>query len=82
MSDVGFPPHFQLAAHIKRIGKKSIYMSGATRILFGIKGKRWFSDSEFSNIINAYFIFPCALDRPKNWENSEKIIDATEVGYW
>lgn len=71
-----------LAAHIKRIGKKSIYMGGATQILFGIKGKRWLSDSEFSNIINDYFIFPSDLDKPKNWNNSQEIINTTEVGYW
>ena len=80
MSDVGLP--LPLAAHIKRIGNKSIYMGGATPILFGIKGKRWLSDSEFSNMINSYFVFPSDLDRPKNWENPEKIIDAAEVGYW
>jgi hypothetical protein len=73
---------FPLAAHIKRIGKKSIYMGGATQILFGIKGRRWLSNSEFSNIINEHFIFPGDADKPKNWENSQDIINTTEVGYW
>ena len=32
---------FNLAAHVKRSGKKAIHMGGVTQMLFGIKGKRW-----------------------------------------
>ena len=32
---------FPIAAHIKRMGKKSVITAGATQLLFGIKGKRW-----------------------------------------
>lgn len=32
---------FNLAAHVKRQGKKAIHLGGALQLLFGIKGKRW-----------------------------------------
>ena len=32
---------FPLASRIKKIGKKSIHLGGATQLMFGIKGKRW-----------------------------------------
>jgi len=30
-----------LAAHVKRMGKKSIHMGGSLQLIFGIRGKRW-----------------------------------------
>ena len=38
-----------LAAHIKRIGHKSVHLGGATQILFGIRGKRWDENPFFQN---------------------------------
>ena len=32
---------FPLAAHVKRIGKKSVHIGGSLQLLFGISGKRW-----------------------------------------
>jgi hypothetical protein len=32
---------FHLAAHVKRMGKKSVHLGGSLQLLFGIKGKRW-----------------------------------------
>lgn len=57
---------FPLAAHVKRLGKKAIHLGGPTQILFGIKGKRWLEHSNFSTIINNYFVFPDERDKPKN----------------
>ena len=62
---------FPLAAHVKRIGKKSIHLGGATQILFGIKGKRWVENRNFDNIINEYFIFPNVSDKVENYKKME-----------
>ena len=32
---------FNLAAHVKRSGKKAVHLGGVTQMLFGIKGNRW-----------------------------------------
>jgi glycerol-3-phosphate dehydrogenase len=62
---------FPLAAHVKRMGKKSIHLGGATQILFGIKGKRWLDDKNFDNIINEHFVFPSAADKVNNYQLME-----------
>jgi hypothetical protein len=49
-----------LAAHVKRIGKKSVHMGGATQLMFGIKGKRW----EGNPLINEHWIRPDESERP------------------
>lgn len=36
---------FPLATHVKKRGKKSIHIGGGLQLLFGIKGKRWESNS-------------------------------------
>jgi len=41
---------------IKDKGKSVIHLGGATQILFGIMGKRWKSWSEYSNMVNEYWI--------------------------
>ena len=38
---------FNLAAHIKRKGKKAIHLGGATQLLFGITGKRWEENEDY-----------------------------------
>jgi hypothetical protein len=57
-----------LAAHVKRAGKKSIHMAGATQMLFGIKGKRWeqFLVWPYTNLFNDYWVRPGESERPKN----------------
>jgi hypothetical protein len=62
---------FPLAAHVKRMGKKSIHLGGATQILFGIKGKRWLDDKNFDNIINEHFVFPSDADKVNNYQLME-----------
>lgn len=60
-----------LAAYVKSLGKKSIQLSGATQILFGIKGKRW-DDHEFiSNLYNDYWKRPMDIEKPKYSEKVE-----------
>jgi hypothetical protein len=67
---------FPLAAHVKRMGKKAIHLGGPTQMLFGIKGKRWMENDNFTDIINKYFVFP---------SDSDKIINSSKVEdgcYW
>jgi hypothetical protein len=58
---------FPLAAHIKRLGKKSVHLGGATQILFGIKGKRWDADGFISRLYNEHWIRPLASERPDEY---------------
>ena len=62
---------FPLAAHVKRMGKKSIHLGGATQILFGIKGKRWLENKSFDHIINEHFVFPNDADKVDNYQLME-----------
>lgn len=55
-----------LAAHIKRMGLKSVHMGGVIQFLFGIKGKRYVESPEYSKYINEYFVYPPDADKPKN----------------
>jgi hypothetical protein len=72
-----------LCAHIKRMGKKAIYMGGSLQLLFGIKGKRWENLPEFKEIINEHFVRPAENEKPENWEKSKSLIDSNSVGgYW
>lgn len=57
---------FPLAAHVKRMGKKAVHLGGPTQMLFGIKGKRWVDNPDFTKIINDYFVFPDDIDKIKN----------------
>lgn len=53
-----------LAAYCKRIGKQAIQMSGATQLLFGIKGKRWDEHPFISNLYNDAWIRPNSNETP------------------
>ncbi len=59
---------FPLAAHIKRMGKKSIHLGGATQLLFGIKGKRWeeYIVYPYTNLYNEHWVRPEENEKPKN----------------
>ena len=68
---------FPLAAHVKRMGKKSVHLGGALQLLFGIKGKRWedpnygvkewgIQHGSYSNLINDNWIRPNESSKPKN----------------
>jgi hypothetical protein len=62
---------FPLAAHMKRIGKKSVHLGGATQILFGIKGKRWEEMEQFNRLINEHWIRPSESEKPKDFKSVE-----------
>ena len=59
---------FPLAAHVKRMGKKSIHLAGVTQLLFGIKGKRWeeFVVWPYQNLFNDSWVRPGQQEKPKN----------------
>ena len=59
---------FPLAAHVKRMGKKSIHLAGVTQLLFGIKGKRWenFVVYPYANLFNQHWVRPGQAEKPKN----------------
>ena len=63
---------FPLAAHVKRMGKKSIHLGGATQILFGIKGSRWSNHDIISRFFNDDWVFPSKEETPKGYANVEK----------
>jgi len=62
---------FPLAAHIKRLGKKSVHMGGATQLLFGIIGKRWENWPQITQHINEHWIRPSPLETPENCNKIE-----------
>lgn len=69
---------FPLAAHIKKRGKQAIHMGGGLQLLFGIKGKRWETVSEYldkypyaKTYYNKYWVRPSAEETPPNAEGVE-----------
>ncbi len=63
---------FPLASRIKKFGKKSIHLGGATQIMFGIKGKRWDQDPVFSNLYNKFWKYPSINEKPQNYFGLDK----------
>ncbi|MDR3651538.1 MAG: hypothetical protein P4L34_01050 [Paludibacter sp.] len=66
---------FSLAAHVKKMGKKSIHMGGSLQLLFGIRGKRWEDPNygtkkwgipygSYSSLMNEYWIRPGDTAKP------------------
>lgn len=53
-----------LAAYCKEIGKQAIQMSGATQLLFGIKGKRWDNHPVISTFYNEAWVRPDESETP------------------
>ncbi len=62
---------FPLAAHIKRLGKKSVNMGGVTQLLFGIKGKRWENHYPENSFFNEYWCNPLPEEVPQNFRKIE-----------
>lgn len=63
-----------LGAFIKStLHKKAIHMGGSLQILFGIKGKRWESESyDYQHkLYNKYWVRPTDDLKPKNYKNVE-----------
>jgi hypothetical protein len=61
-----------LASHIKKIGKKSIHMGGATQLLFGIKGGRWDGIPFFQDLYNEHWTRPLPSEIPQNYKSVER----------
>lgn len=60
-----------LAANIKRMGKKAVHIGGGLQIMFGIKGKRWDENPEFSAMYNDAWVYPSEEETPKGAEMVE-----------
>lgn len=65
-----------LAVYCKQIGKQAVQMSGATQILFGIKGKRWDNHPVISKLYNDSWIRPDQTETP----SQTKIVEGGS--YW
>ena len=60
-----------LASYVKSIGKQAIQMSGATQILFGIKGKRWDEHPVISKFYNDAWVRPMQSETPPEMKKVE-----------
>ena len=55
-----------LAAHARDTGHVAIQMSGATQLLFGIKGRRWDAHPQISKLYNPAWVRPAPTEQPAN----------------
>jgi len=67
---------FNLAAHVKRQGKKSVHLGGSLQLLFGILGTRWENPNynckyNYTNLMNEHWVRPVSEDTPKNSKEIE-----------
>jgi hypothetical protein len=60
-----------LARYMKTIGKTGIAMGGALQILFGVRGRRWDMDPNFSRYFNQYWIRPLKEETPPKFKSNE-----------
>jgi hypothetical protein len=62
-----------LAAHAKRIGKKSVHLGGALQILFGIIGHRWEKGKHpvIDSMVNEYWVRPSEKEVPTGYKKLE-----------
>ena len=68
-----------LAAHAKRMGKKSFHLGGSLQLLFGIIGKRWENYPSiylYKQLFNEHWVRP---DLSESVTNSEVVEDSA---YW
>ena len=57
-----------LARAIKQAGRQAIHLGGTTQLLFGIRGKRWDSDPEFSHFFDDTWVRPLPEETPRQIE--------------
>jgi hypothetical protein len=67
---------FPLAAHAKRTGHKAVHLGGALQLLFGIKGRRWFSPdgevyADYRHLLRPSWVSPDETERPEKANNVE-----------
>lgn len=60
-----------LSAYIKSLRKQAVQMSGATQILFGIKGKRWDEHPVISKFYNDAWVRPLQSETPPETKKVE-----------
>ena len=60
-----------LASYCKEIGKQAVQMSGATQLLFGIKGKRWDEHPVISKFYNDAWVRPDESETPTHKQKVE-----------
>ncbi len=61
-----------LAAHIKRMGKPVVHLGGALQLLFGIKGRRWDTESTYiPSLYNEHWTRPSDAERPAKFKKVE-----------
>ena len=60
-----------LAVYAKETGHMAVQMSGATQLLFGIKGKRWDSHPVIGRLYNEAWVRPAATEQPQHKERVE-----------
>jgi hypothetical protein len=60
-----------LAAFVKKLGKQSLHLGGATQILFGIRGSRWDRMPFFQQLYNEHWIRPLPEETPQNYLSVE-----------
>lgn len=57
-----------LARGIRQAGRQAIHLGGTTQLLFGIRGKRWDSDPEFSHFFDDTWVRPRPEETPRQKE--------------
>ena len=61
---------FNLAAHVKRSGKKAFHLGGSLQLLFGIRGKRWeigyAKKHDYAGLLNEHWVFVDKKEKPVN----------------
>lgn len=69
---------FPLASHIKLKGKQAIHLGGGLQLLFGIKGRRWETESTYihdfpyaKTYYNEYWVRPSKEETPINAQGIE-----------
>lgn len=62
---------FPLAAEIKKAGKISIHLGGATQLLFGIMGRRWENEPMIQTLVTPSWIRPSKKEIPINSSSIE-----------
>lgn len=55
-----------LSAYAKATGHLAVQMSGATQLLFGIRGKRWDDHPDISKLYNDAWVRPAPQEAPQN----------------
>jgi hypothetical protein len=57
-----------LASYVKKLGKKSVHLGGATQLLFGIRGKRWEERSFYQQLFNESWVRPLPSEIPQDFQ--------------